>query len=204
VSLKSTFKSDLEKEQKLFVLLDYYYGKYLKNYTFARISDFKQQMKGVDLILTHKESGATFFVDEKAQLDYINEELPTFAFELKYFKKGVHKKGWLFDTGKKTHFYSLITAIYSDEPGKFTSCKITFVNREKLIHLLESRNISEKLLESQISEHPETQGKVEMKQLDHRKEGCLYFSSQNKGEKPVNLVLKLDFLIKNGIAKRFI
>lgn len=200
----STFKSDLIKEQSLAFLLDSYYQEYLKAYDFERIANLKEQMRGIDLVFTHKSSGERFCIDEKAQLDYINEELPTFAFELKYFKKGMPKKGWLFDKSKKTHFYSLITAIYADEPEKFTSCKITFVNREKLIQLLESQNISEKLLESQISEHHETQAKVEMNQLDHRKEGYLYFSSKNKAEKPVNLILKLDFLIQNGVARRLI
>jgi len=204
VSLKSTFKSDLEKEQHLSILLDGYYKKHLKAYDFERISDFKEQITGVDLIFTNKTSGKRFYIDEKAQLDYINEELPTFAFELQYHKNSKSKKGWLFDAGKKTHFYSLITAIYSDEPKKFTSCKITFVNRERLVAFLESRNIDEKELEICIAEHSKKQGKLTIDQLNDRKEGYLYFSSNNKVEKPVNLILKLHFLEQNGVAKRLI
>jgi len=169
VSLKSTFKSDLEKEQSLAGLLDKYYQKHLKCYNFERISDLKAQIEGIDLIFTHKVSGEQFYIDEKAQLDYINEELPTFAFELKYNKGAEIKKGWLFDTGKKTHFYSLATAIYTDEPGKFTSCKITFVNRQKLIGLLETKNISQKSLEIQIEKNPDR----------HRKESRPAFKNGN-------------------------
>lgn len=202
--MKSAFKSDLEKEQQLSVLLDNYYQKHLKTYDFQRVSNLEEQLAGIDLAFTHKSRGERFYIDEKAQLDYINEELPTFAFELSYYKNSELRKGWLFDTNKKTHFYSLITAIYSDEPGKFTSCKITFVNRQKLVLLLESRNISEKVLTTQIVENTEKQGKVQMNELHHRKEGYLYFSSKNKVEKPANLILKLDFLVQNGIAKRLI
>lgn len=194
----------MEKERQLSVLLDHYYQKHLKTYGFERVSNLKEQLSGIDLVFTHKSSGERFYIDEKAQLDYINEELPTFAFELCYHKNSEPKKGWLFDSSKKTHFYSLITAIYSDEPGKFTSCKITFVNRKKLVQLLGSRNISEKVLMAQIDEKTKKQGKVPIGELHHSREGYLYFSSKNKVEKPVNLILKLDFLALNGVAKRLI
>ena len=85
---KSTFSSDLQKEQKLSVLLDSHYNTYLKQYDFERVKDMKQQLVGIDLILTHKSNGEKVLVDEKAQLDYVNENLPTFAFELGYQKKG--------------------------------------------------------------------------------------------------------------------
>lgn len=202
--IQSHFESDLEKEQKLSVLLDTYYTEHLKNYEFERIHDLKRQIQGVDLVFTNTVSGKQFFVDEKAQLDYINEELPTFAFELNYHKKGRSKKGWLFDTAKKTGFYALVTAIYTDEPNIYTSCKITFVNRAKLISFLGSRNLDQKSLESIIEQHPRKHSKLKIDQLDSQKEGYLYFSRQNKAEKPINLILKLNFLIENGLAKRFV
>jgi hypothetical protein len=104
---KSNFKTDLQKEQNLAVLLDAYYGKYLKHYHFKRISNLKQQLQGIDLILTHKVSKKEFLIYEKAQLDYLNNDLPTFAFELQYHKKGAIKKVWIFDTHKKQIFTSL-------------------------------------------------------------------------------------------------
>ena len=201
--MKSSFKSDLEKERKLSVLLDAVYTKHLKNYSFEHVKDKKRQFEGIDLILKHTKSGKTYLVDEKAQLDYINEELPTFAFELSYQKDNVEKMGWLFDPTKRTDFYFLITSIYCDQPNTFTSCKITFVNRKKLIAFLTSRNYTEKVFSSIREVHENTNGMVVLERLDSRTEGYLYFSSERKAEKPVNLILKLDFLIKIGIAKRF-
>ncbi len=73
---------------------------------------------------------------------------------LNYFiKKGVQKQGWLFDASKKTQFYALITSIFSDEKDEFTSCNITFVNREKLIFLLDKKGLSRTCLEHIISEN---------------------------------------------------
>src|SRR6056297_1031298 len=201
-NLKSKFKADLSKEKKLTPLLDSYYQKHLKQYCFERISDLKKQLQGIDLILKDKNSGKPFFVDEKAQLDYVNESLPTFAFELMYLKNNVQKQGWLFDASKKTQFYALVTSIYLDEDDVFTSCNITFVNREKLIQHLEEVGLSQKRLERIISENHSIHGKLNLKQLNPKSEGYLFFSTKNKAEKPINLILKLDYLIKIGVAKR--
>ncbi len=194
--------ADLEKEQSLSKFLDTQYHKHLKNYTFKRANDRKSQFQGIDLVLTNNLSGKNFYVDEKAQLDYINEDLPTFAFELSYLKNNERKEGWLFDNRKATDFYFLITSIFTDEPDKFTSCKITIVNRKKLVLLLGEKGISKSSLDALIDNNPKNSKKMKIKGLESRNEGYLYFSSQNKVEKPVNLILKLDFLIENKVAKR--
>lgn len=204
MKLKSNFKSDLRKEQQLSVLLDSIYSEQLKNYDFERIADVKRQLQGIDIVLTHHKTKKTFLVDEKAQLDYLNEDLPTFAFELNYQKNKEPKIGWLFDVLKKTDIYALVTAIYSDEPNVFTSCKITFVNRKKLLTFLAARNISQRQLEIYQEKAQGQHGKIKIKELDSRLEGYLYLSTLNKAEMPFNLILKLDFLIDNGLAKRLI
>lgn len=203
-NLKSKFKADLSKEKQLTPLLDSYYQKRLKHYGFERVSHLKKQLQGIDLILKDKQSDKQFIVDEKAQLDYVNESLPTFAFELFYQKNGIQKQGWLFDASKKTQFYALITSIYSDEDGVFTSCNITFVNREKLILRLEEIGLSRKHLEQLIFENRGKHGKINVNQLDAKTEGYLFFSTKNKAEKPVNLILKLDYLELIGVAKRLV
>lgn len=76
------------------------------------------------------------------------------------------------------------------------------VNRKKLILFLESREITENSLKMHIENKDENQGKAILKGLDSVREGYLYFSTQNKAEKPINLILKLDFLIENNLAKR--
>ena len=98
----------------------------------------------------------------------------------------------------------MITGIYSDEPNKFTSCKITFVNREKLISFLKYRTITEDSLVDFMESSLLRNGKIKMPGLDSKTEGYLFFSRHNKAEKPINLVLKLDFLIENGLAKRLV
>lgn len=200
MGLKSNFKADLENERKLSVLLDSYYKKHLNHYGFKRVRDIKRQLTGVDVILTRKSNGKTYLVDEKAQLYYINDDLPTFAFELSYLKNGVLKKGWLFDASKKTDFYALVTAIYTDEPNLYTSCKITMVNRKKLVGFLASRKLTPESFESRDLK----QGRNIIQELDPQIEGYVYFSKTKKAEKPLNLILKLDFLVEQGIAKRLI
>ncbi|MFS4455368.1 hypothetical protein [Maribacter sp. 2304DJ31-5] len=204
MSLKDTFKSDLKNEQRLAVLLDAYYKKYLRYNDFERVNDVERQMQGIDLIFKNKSNGNIFSIDEKAQLDYPNRDLPTFAFEISYQKTGIPKKGWLFDTGKKTDFYALITNIQQDDDHKYTSCKITLVNRKKLISFLKIKNIDLTTLESYSSSDPNFHGKITLDELNPQTEGYLYFSTQNKAEKPVNLILKLDFLVAIGIAKRLV
>ncbi|MAU14677.1 MAG: hypothetical protein CMH46_03960 [Muricauda sp.] len=200
--MKSNFNADLSKEKKLTPLLDSYYQKHLKHYSFERVSNLKKQLLGIDLILKDNRSEKQFFVDEKAQLDYINESLPTFAFELFYQKNGIQRQGWLFDASKKTHFYALVTSIYSDEEDVFTSCNITMVNREKLISYLHGLGLNKEQLERVISKNNDRHGKLVLDEFNPKTEGYLFFSRKNKAEQPVNLIFKLDFLIRIGVAKR--
>ncbi len=202
--MKSKFKADLSKEKQLTPLLDHYYKKHLKHYRFERVSHLKKQLQGIDLILKDNRSEKQFFVDEKAQLDYINESLPTFAFELFYHKNNAQKQGWLFDASKKSQFYALVTSIYSDDDDVFTSCNITFVNREKLILRLHEMGLNQKFLNQLAYVHRNLHGKLALKELDSKTEGYLFFSTKNKAEKPVNLILKLDYLMRIGVAKRLV
>lgn len=76
----SQFMADLKKEAFLAKYLDGLYPKLFKKSSFSlqRVRDLSQQHKGVDLILTNHYN--SYYVDEKAQLDYLNRSLPTFAF----------------------------------------------------------------------------------------------------------------------------
>lgn len=201
MTLNSDFKSDLKKEQLLTKLIDKIYASKLKHYSFERVKDLNEQYKGVDVVFKHKSKICSYFIDEKAQLDYINEDLPTFAFELSYLKNTIEKKGWLFDEKKKTDFYALITAIFLDD-GEFTSCKITLVNRKKLLKKLDELNFKKTDLQNYRSVY--NHGKIVLDQLNQKKEGYLFLSSKNKIEEPLNLILRLDWLLETKIAKRLI
>ncbi len=196
---KSAFLDDIEKEKRLHSFLDSLYNRYLKHYSFKRIDTISEQYRGVDAIFTHHKTNDVYYIDEKAQLDYVNDDLPTFAFEISFQKDGKRKNGWLFDSKKKTQFYSLITAIYSDAPKTFTSAKITLVNRQLLLDHLSQRGICNDTIKI-----PKTHGKQSIPQLNSKDEGYLFFSKKNKAEEPLNLVLYLDFLIEKGVAKRLI
>ena len=52
-------------------------GKFL---SIERMAEKKQQLQGIDV--TAKTQNSVFYIDEKAQLYYINKNIPTFAFEL--------------------------------------------------------------------------------------------------------------------------
>tara|TARA_R110002051_G_scaffold171982_3_gene242421 strand:+ start:8819 stop:9427 length:609 start_codon:yes stop_codon:yes gene_type:complete len=202
--MKSKFTSDLKKEKQLSLLLDVYYKKHVLFYSTIRVHDIKNQLAGIDIKFIHKHTKLIYNIDEKAQLDYINEDLPTFAFELGYYKNNDYKQGWLFDEHKKTDFYALITGIYEDEPGVFTSCKITLVNRKKLCTFLNQLKLTKQILDKYCDENKNINGKLKLAELNSRSEGYLYFSKNNKAEKPINLILKLDFLMEQEIAKRLV
>lgn len=203
----SNFKEDLAKEKFLSEYLNSIYKKTLK-INFDRVTNLNLQHKGVDLIYHARDKD--YFIDEKAQLNYIDCSLPTFTFELSYFKDEVEKCGWLIDKTKITTHYFLITGIYANDKNDlskgFKKCSITSVDKLKLKGYLTSIGLDdEKLLQYQkdvrLKKKPLT--KTRLKELDMIKEGCLFYSPQLT-EKPINLQLRLKFLTEKGIAKRLI
>lgn len=202
----SNFKNDLNKEARLSRCLDILYPKYFESssYTIERIRDLSQQHQGIDLVL--KNANNVFYVDEKAQLDYVNSHLPTFAFELSYLKDNKWHKGWLFDELKSTDIYFLVTNIHFDENAtndSLLNVRVTGVYREKLIDLLSRKGLTEAILfsiEKELRQEGK-HGRFPIQELNSKSEGALFFSKNNKSEQPINLVLKLDYLIKKDVGK---
>lgn len=205
--LKSNFEDDLSNEVLLGKYLDSYYEQIFRDssYSTKRIGDIGLQHRGVDVVLSTPNS--IFYVDEKAQLDYLNHALPTFAFELSYLKNGSWTKGWLFDKNKLTDIYFLITNIHTihknDLSKGLSKLKITGVYRNKLIDLLKKKGLNETRLYELEKEFRarNKHGKIPVNELDPKREGAFYFSKTNKNEQPMNLVLKLKFLIDNQAGK---
>ena len=165
------------------------------------------QQKGIDLKIFSIEKSKTFYVDEKAQLNYINTKLPTCAFEIIYYKNEILKEGWLFDDNKITDVYFLINNIQQNKNGNFTDCIIYSIDRKKLIDLLNQRNINKESLKkiyekikNSLKNNSTTKLKIE--NLDFENEGNLQVSNK-LAEGPINLVLKLDFLEKNKVVNIF-
>ena len=202
----SRFDNDLSREAILGQYLDIVYKERLAGFKVQRIYEPKLQQKGVDLIITG-DGAREYLIDEKAQLDYLDNDLPTFAFEISYLKDGMQRLGWLLDGTKKTERYFLITSIHLNYPGYFESgfksCRITSVDRYKLIKMLEGKGLYyERILEiDQQIRSGKNEQTIPVTELDHKKEGKFYFSRSNKVEQPINIVLRLDHLIELGIGK---
>lgn len=198
----TTFYDDLNKEHILGTFLDDIYTHL--GLDFTRTTDTQLQHQGADLIINH--NGKTFYVDEKAQLDYINKSLPTFTFELSYLKNGHWKKGWLYDENKITDYYFLITDIHIYTEGiknGIKSCQITSVNTKRLRRYLGSIGLDWHTLndlDAQVRQSKQEKN-IPLRHLKEREEGCLYLSVQ-KDEKPLNLKLYLSWLIRLGVAKK--
>ena len=82
--------------------------------------------------------------------------------------------------------------------------KVTSVNRKKLIEHLASIGIKKEVLldyDSKIREQ-NTFGKNIITKLDLKKEVLIYFT-EHLNEKPINIQFRLQYLIKNKIAKKF-
>ena len=76
-----------------------------------RVTDKDRQLQGIDIIL---EDGTN--IDEKSQLSYINNGLPTFAFELDFINSvGKWNIGWLFNPTLLTESYFICRHIYTNE-----------------------------------------------------------------------------------------
>jgi hypothetical protein len=206
--VESNFNIDLSNESLLANYLDAIYPTLFNGFEIDRKKDLENQHKGIDIIISKND--VNYFIDEKAQLDYVGKDLPTFAFEISYIKDGVQKLGWLYDNSKLTDKYFLITAIYLNEPNDFTkgfkSCKITSVDRSSFLELLNSKKLSFSRLSDLNNQirNGINEGGIQLDELDYYSEGKLFFSKTNKSEQPINLVLKLDFLINSGVAKRVI
>jgi hypothetical protein len=203
----SKFISYLKDEQVLSDYLDRLY--ILKKLDFKRNHNIEKQNRGIDGVVHHKY--IEYVVDEKAQLHYLNKDLPTFTFELSYKNNdGALKKGWLFDTSKATEYYFLVTGIFLKRGttklhtvDDIERVKVTSVHRGRLIALLASLKLRETTLVEYDTHFRRVKqyGRCEIEALDSRKQGLLYYT-EHLQEQPMNVQLKLQFLIESGVAKK--
>lgn len=203
----SRFHDDLKKEALLGKYLDTLYPQLFPGFKIRRITDSDQQHQGIDIIISR--NGQDFYIDEKAQLDYINKSVRTFAFEVTYINKdGEQKLGWLFDKHKITNRYFLITDIYLhdslDISKGIKSCAVTSVDRSKLVILLKKKGLDfDKIISiNQEIRGAMADGATNIAELLPKSEGRFHFSKSNKAEEPINILLYLKYLVKEGVAKK--
>lgn len=200
----SHFKRDKQHEELIAGWLDkYFYSKLnVSEVAHKRVEDGiskervkEAQKKGVDIILKDRDE-ELYFVDEKSQTTYLNNPLPTFAFEISYELNGVKRKGWLIDRSKKTSHYILVypTSETIDSYKELNNvddidfAEILLINKNKLMTELYNLGIDDKLL-IESAEKLEIENKsVPIEGIS--KEFVGLFKSGKLAEKPVNLVVK--------------
>jgi hypothetical protein len=198
----SLFEKDLAKEIILGGFLSEHYHK--ENLQTTRVHDKKLQLKGVDIIL--EKDGLQYKIDEKAQLHYINKDLPTFALEINYLKNDILKNGWLFDNNKVTEIYAFIFSIHLIEAKTvitkqedIKSCEVIFVNRLTLLQALAKNELD--FNTCNYHSHLLRSNKEDLKKITFSNEFNFQISS-HLSEKPVNLIVKKSFL--KSLGKTFL
>lgn len=226
----TTKEEDMISEQELAKYLD----KYLYNRVSSkcknikRITDQKQQMDGIDVIIDYN-NGSHVFIDEKAQLHYLDVCRKTFIFEINFIdRRNQLHLGWLFNHDLKTDTYMLIwpeKTIYHEiiksiddndsqlnkikdilrniKCDDFEMVECYLIKREKIKNFLASYNWDEQriLEKAKILRKYEQYGRNYISETDSF---YFYFSSPlNYRESPINIVIKKKELAKLA-HKRYI
>lgn len=207
---QNNFRKDLQEEARLGIYLDSIYPSIAglsKRFIFSREKDLNRQYLGIDLVLTDKVSGEEIYVDEKAQLHYLNKSLATFTFELSYLKGEEWRKGWFYDEKKLTQTYFLITSIITDYKNNFQNCRLITVNRNYLASFLDENGLTqerifeyEKLFRSDTKRY---NGEQIISEVDCSF-ATFHCSFSNLREKPINLKVKLAALLEHNLGYEFL
>ena len=200
--------ADMAAEAELASFLDeYLYTPLLAEGHFSSISrvhDKEQQLKGVDVVVsTGKTTGN---IDEKAQIYYVNKNLPTFAFELQFLKYGEVIEGWFLNDGLCTDYYLLIwpqattDSIYELTKDTFTRLDALMVSKKKLRSRLKELGLSKEVLMQKAAEL--RRNRVYGKTATGHK-GIYYYLSDSRKyvEAPINIVISKAILHQDFFAQ---
>jgi len=182
----------VEKEISLFLDEKFYPS---INAKIVRHLDIETQMQGVDVSLSYKDLHDVP-VDEKAMSHYINEDLPTFAFELSFLNKDNVIEGWFPDENKKTEYYLLIW-IWATKDGDIikddiTKLELCLVSRSKISDYLTQRGYSPTQLREKANQ-------IRVADIDgaiDKSPGSdfYFYLSKRLVEAPVNVVIRKSIL----------
>ena len=207
--IQSRRNDDMSAEAQLGYFLDaYLYSRFPQSDAFSRIERMHNkadQLAGVDVRFTSKD-GVVYDVDEKAQLYYLNKDLPTFAFEIQFLRDGRATTGWLCNDSLKTNLYLLIWPFATqDTPrgirwGQFTKVDCLLIQKKRLLAMLERDGLTIERMQHDAAQLRRTghTGKATITGV----RGAYYFASDPKKyrEAPINIVVTKDRLL--GIAQR--
>lgn len=186
-----TYEEDLRKTKVVEKFLD----KYLYKGNQKRITDKKQQLAGIDVIYDGKK------IDEKAAINYMENQLETYSFELEFTDRyGNIRDGWFLDSGKVNDYYLLI---YLEGNPRLTNIydinqiEYILVRKDKIRELLNKIKIKKKIKsfkykESKFGlyqyllycEHENTRYKLKLKR------------SNKLIEEPLNIIIPKSLLIE--------
>lgn len=200
---------DMSAEAQLAYFLDtYLYSRFPKSEFFSRIERMHNkadQLAGVDVRFTGKD-GTVYDVDEKAQLYYLNKNLPTFAFEIQFLREGRPTIGWLCNNSLKTDLYLLIWPFaLQDTPrdirwDQFTKADCLLIQKKRLLAMLKGEGLTIERMQrdAALLRVNGCTGKVPIDGV----RGIYYFASdsQRYREAPINIVVAKDRLL--SIAQR--
>lgn len=186
---------DMNVEREIARFLDtqlYNNGQFSKH---QRTDDLENQMAGSDIILSIPGVNIeNAIVDEKAQSQYINRPLPTFALELSFkTAAGDIVEGWLTDPDKKTEYYLCIWIWKAEKKWNPTAEQIhkleyALVSRQKILDYLAQNGFNLNALKEKDAE-------IRKASIygAHGKDGLhpfWFFYSDQLAEKPINIVIK--------------
>lgn len=162
-----------------------------------RVYDRETQLAGIDVVAKTEKSVA--YIDEKAQLYYINKDLPTFAFELQSINRGIEREGWFLNDSLKTDFYLLIWPFANVD-------NVKNLRKEAITHvdalLISKKKLREKLAQLSLDKS-ELQRKTNELRFSAKygktptgRAGIYYYFSEptNYAETPINIVIRRSYL----------
>jgi hypothetical protein len=178
----------------------YFYPKYTRN--FVRYHDVEHQMQGIDVRFDLGGS-QNMLVDEKALTHYINQDLPTFAFEIAFLRgSGELTWGWFYDGGKLTRYY-LISWITARKDKNITvediiSLDTLLISRDAVRKMLSEHGIT---AQSALTTAKKIIDKGQFGYFERNDGPCNFFFSNNLTEQPINIVVQKTKLVEIAKAR---
>ena len=203
---------DMSAEAQLAEFLDrYLYAAFPDRRRYAsieRVTDRESQLRGVDVRFTMLD-GRVFNVDEKAQLYYLNRDLPTFAFELQFLRAGEPVTGWLCNERLDTDCYLLVWPFAAvDSPAgiswrDFTRADCLMLEKRALLRFLADNGLTAGRMLAD-AERLRAEGRVGRVDIDGLSGIYYYVSDPEKyAKRPINIVVTKKKLLAIA-ARRYV
>jgi len=192
----SLWVRDVSVEKEVAKFLDKYFYHTAVN-EFIRYQDKRRQLQGKDVRFSWDKL-ENIIVDEKVQSQYINKNLPTFAFEISSWFSGKRSEGWLFNPEKLTEYYLCIwiwaKRSWNPSSDDITKLDCLLIKRQDIIDYLKKEGFSKEKILKREKEIIKSGIKGP---IDKRKHSFIYFYKTNRlAEKPFNVIIRKNKLVE--------